>query len=82
MTTMTNSALVWKRMADESQQSAKIFARVSVGLTVILLGVGAYAVSTQSRYADLCTTITANSDHAAAAPARELGLSIASIYCN
>ena len=82
MTTTMNSAQVWKRMADESQQSAKLFARVSVGLTVILLGVGAYAVSTQARYTNLCTTITANSDQAAAAPARELGLSIASIYCN
>lgn len=81
MTTMTNSAQVWKRMADESQQSAKLFARVSVGLTVILLGVGAYAVSTQARYANLCTTITSSSDHAVANPAEELVLSIASIYC-
>ena len=82
MTTMTNSAQVWKRMADESQQSAKLFARVSIGLTVILLGVGAYAVATQARYANLCTTITSNSDRAVARPAEELGISIASIYCN
>ena len=78
----TNSALVWKRMADENQQSAKYLARISVLLAVMLVGISAYAFSATSKYKDLCATIEIKSDNASSQPARELGRSIASSYCS
>ena len=77
----TNSALVWKRMADENQQSARMMARLSVGLVILLFSISAYAYSTHSRYADLCQTIESKSATASAPSARTLGESIASSYC-
>lgn len=77
----TNSALVWKRMADENQQSAKFMTRISVTLAVLLLAMSAYAFSTKSQYNNLCTTIEIKSDNAVSPPAREFGRSIASNYC-
>ena len=78
----TNSALVWKRMADENQQSAKFLARISVLLAVMVLAISAYAFSATSKYKDLCATIAIKSDNAASQPARELGQSIESSYCS
>jgi hypothetical protein len=72
---------VWKRMADENQQSANFLARIGVALAVMLLAIGAYAFSANSRYNDLCTTIEARTGTATATPAREFGESIASSYC-
>ncbi len=77
----TNSTQVWKRMADENQQSAKYLARISVALAVLLVGVGAYAISANARYAKLCSTIEIESDSAKAGPARAFGESLASNYC-
>lgn len=77
----TNSALVWKRMADENQRSAKIMARVCAALAAIVLAVGAFAYSTQERYNDLCTTIEIKSGKATSYEARKLGENIASTYC-
>ncbi|MGH6855196.1 MAG: hypothetical protein ACREDN_07235 [Aestuariivirga sp.] len=77
----TNSALVWKRMADENQQSAKYWTRISMALAVLLVAVGAYALSAHARYNELCTTIQIESGSAKAGPAREFGESLASTYC-
>jgi len=76
----TNSTQVWKRMADENQQSAKYMARISVALAVLLVAVGAYALSAHARYSDLCTTIeiegSANADST-----RAFSESLTSSYC-
>lgn len=72
----TNSTQVWKRMADENQQSAKYLARISVALAVLLVAVGAYALSANARYSELCTTIESGS-----AKAGSFGESLASDYC-
>ena len=77
----TNSAVVWKRVADESQHSAKILARVSAGLAILLVAIGAYAFSAHARYNDLCTTLETRSSTAAAKSARDFGQSIVSGYC-
>jgi len=77
----THSTQVWKRMADENQQSAKYMARISVALAVMLVAVGAYAISANARYSQLCTTIEMESGSATAAPARVFGENLASNYC-
>lgn len=77
----TNSALVWKRMADQNQQSARFMARISVTLAILLLGMSAYAYSTSSRYSDMCTTIEIKSGNAPSETARDFGRDIASNYC-
>ncbi len=69
----TNSTQVWKRMADENQQSAKYLARISVALAVLLVAVGAYALSANARYSELCTTIESGSAS---------GESLKSNYCS
>ncbi len=77
----TNSALVWKKLADENQQSAQLMARISIVLAILLACISAYAFSTNARFNDLCATIETNAHKAAAQPAREFGTSIASSYC-
>lgn len=78
----TNSALVWKRMADENQQSARLLARICVGLLILLVGFGAYAFSTQNRYNELCTSIARQTQSAESIPAKKLGNQIGSAYCS
>ena len=78
----TNSALVWKRMADENQQSARLLARISVGLVVLLVCVGAFAFSTQSRFDQLCTSIATQTRAATSPYAKEMGSEIRSAYCS
>lgn len=76
-----NSAVVWKRMANENQQSAKLLARVSLALAVLLLAASAYAFSAHSRFSDLCTAIETKAVAAKAQTAREFGESLVSGYC-
>ena len=78
----TNSALVWKRMADENQQSARLLARICVGLLILLVAAGAYAFSTQSRFNEMCTSIARESWNAESVPARKLGDEIGNAYCS
>ncbi len=78
----TNSALVWKRMADENQQSARLMARICVGLLILLVTAGAYAFSTQNRFNELCTSIARESWAAESVPARKLGNQIRNAYCS
>ena len=73
-----NSTIVWKRKADESQQSARTMARVSAGLLVLLMVTAAYAYGTQARYDDLCRTIQLSTTTAAA---QDGSKSIASNFC-
>ena len=76
-----NSTIVWKRRADESQQSARTMARVSAALVVLLMVTMAYAYATQARYDDLCRTIQLSASTAATAQTGAAGQSIASNFC-
>ena len=80
MNVMANSTMVWKRQADENQQSAKLLARVSTGLFIVLLATGAYAISAQARYSNLCSTIQHEAEMAQGG--RELAKGLASDYCS
>jgi len=77
----TNSALVWKRLADENQQSAKFMARLSIGLFIALLVVVIYAFSARSSFSSLCTTIERGSQEQAAFKTREFARDVALAYC-
>ena len=77
-----NSASVWKRMADENQQSARLLARICIGLLILLVAAGAYAFSTQTRFNEMCTSIARESWNAESAPAKKLGDEIGSAYCS
>lgn len=77
----TNSALVWKRMADENQQSARLLARICIGLLVLVIGAGIYAFLTQSRFNELCSTISHETISAQSPYVKELGDGIRKAYC-
>lgn len=77
----TNSIIVWKRMADEGQQSARYMARVSAGLLILLVVTGGYAYSTRARYDDLCRTIQLSAATPTQSPVPSRGQSVASSYC-
>ena len=78
----TNSALVWKRMAAENQQSARLLARICIGLLILVVGFGAYAFSTQNRFNELCSSIERKTYAAESMPARKLGKEIGNTYCS
>jgi hypothetical protein len=78
----TNSALVWKRMADENQQSARLLARISIGLFMLMIGLGAFAYSAHSRYNDLCGSIKTEARASESPYAKQLGEEITSVYCS
>ena len=78
----TNSVLVWKRVADENQQSARLLARISIGLLILLLAVGAYAYSAESRLDQLCSSILRESRTADSPNAREMSATISNAYCS
>lgn len=78
----TNSTLVWKRAADENLQSARMFARACMILIILLIGTGAYAYSSQSRYSEICSALNSTSQSAESAAARSLGEDITSNYCS
>lgn len=77
----TNSAVVWKRMADENQQSARILARVAVTLFVLLIGVGVYAFSANAKYRDLCSTINNSAANSDSLALDELATKVANGVC-
>jgi hypothetical protein len=77
----TNSALVWKRVADENQQSVRLLARVSIGLLLLSLAAGAYAYSAQSQLDSLCSSIARETRSAQSPGARQLGTDISDAYC-
>lgn len=78
----TNSSLVWKREADENLQTAKVLARICIGLFILTIGAGAYAFSTHNQYSNLCRTIEAKAQSETSHGAREMGKSIVSSYCS
>lgn len=78
----TNSAIVWKRMADENQRSARLLAQLAMALFVLLLGVGAYAFTASTRHADLCARLEHPAAGVDATAARELASSLANGLCS
>ncbi len=77
----TNSALVWKRVADESQQSAKMLTRISVGLLILMFVTGAYAYSTHDRYAELCGSISSATKSSDSVYVQKLGRDLVKAHC-
>jgi hypothetical protein len=78
----TNSAMVWKRMADENQQSAKLLARISVGLLLMMSLSGAYAYTYHARYAELCNSINSQARTSESASVKKLGEELVAAHCS
>lgn len=79
MNVMTNSAMVWKRKADEIEQSAKTVTRISLILLVLLSLSGGYAYSTHTKVSELCASLERQA--AADAATRQIGLETLRAYC-
>ena len=77
----TNSVLVWKRKADESEESAKMLTRISLLLLMAMVMTGGYAYTTHSKISDLCSSLQAKSSAADSLSARKLGLDTLRSYC-
>ncbi len=82
MSVTTNSALVWKRVADENQQSARLLARVSIGLLILMAVTGGYAYSEHRRYGAICETIRTEISTSNASSVRAFGQGIVTDYCS
>lgn len=80
MNAMTNSALVWKRKADESEQSVKTLTRISLILLVLLSLSGGYAYSAHNKVSELCASLERQT--AADEAARKFGLQTLRAYCS
>lgn len=76
-----NSSMVWKRRADENEQSAKLLTRISIALMLLMVAMSGYAYSQHSRVAQLCSTLQAKTELAQTVSARKLGFDIADTYC-
>ncbi len=76
-----NSALVWKRVADENQQSAELLARISVGLLAVTVIVGIFAYLEHKRNADLCSAIRVDAQESGVPLQRAIEGGDFSVYC-
>jgi hypothetical protein len=81
MYALTNSAHVWKQMADANERSARLMTRACAGLVLLLLLACGYAVSAELRYGRLCATIDAEAFTAKAVEAREFGRMFVTTHC-
>lgn len=77
----TNSAVVWRRVADENRESAKTVGRIAIGLFVLLLAVGAYAFSMRSSLANVCLAVEQSAAHSSARALNELANTLLSGEC-
>ena len=77
----TNSAIVWKRMADENQQSARLMARICICLFVLVAVTGTYAFLTHQRYSGLCSSVRSETMELTAPNAQKLARALAEAYC-
>jgi hypothetical protein len=78
----TNSAVVWKRVADENQHSIRLLVRICIGLFVLSIVSGVFAYASHVRYDNLCTSIERQSRAADAKAAQTFGETISSAYCS
>ena len=81
MQVATHSSLVWKRESDEHRRWSRIFVRLSVALTVVLLATGAYAYATHVQYRFLCTTLEQNTKVQTAPSVRKINDPIIREHC-
>lgn len=81
MNVMNNSALVWKRKADESDQSAKTVTRISLVLLVLMSLSGGYAYSTHHKLSGLCNSLERGATAAETATGSHSGLDKLRAYC-
>lgn len=81
MQVATHSSLVWKREFDEHRRWSRIFVRLSVALTVVLLATGAYAYATHAQYRFLCTTLEQNTKVQTAPSVRKINDPIIREHC-
>ena len=77
-----NSASVWKRMADENQQSARMLTRISVVLLILMVVTVGYSYTTQRHYNDLCTSVREESRTSSSPAAQKLGRELVATYCS
>lgn len=77
----TNSAVVWKRVADENRESAKTVGRIAIGLFVSLLAVGAYAFSTRSSLTNVCMEVEQSAAHSSVRALNDLADTLLSGDC-
>ena len=78
----TNSAQVWKRMADENQQSARMMARISIALLILTAVTGVNALVTHQRFSGLCSSVHSVTLASATANAQQLARDLAADYCD
>ena len=78
----TNSAQVWKRMADENQQSARLMARISIGLFVLMAVTGVNAFMTHQRYSGLCSSVRSATLASTTPNAQQLARELVADYCD
>jgi hypothetical protein len=76
----TNSAVVWKRMADENRDSARLLAKAA-GLFVLLLAAGSYAFSAQSSLGNVCSAIAQKSSETESVALSQLADSLLNGEC-
>jgi hypothetical protein len=77
----TNSAVVWKRQADENRESARLLGRIAVGLFVLLLAASAYGFSARSSLANVCAAVEQSSERSSAKALTELANTLFSGEC-
>lgn len=78
----TNSAQVWKRMADENQQSARMLTRISVGLIFLMVVTGAYTYTTQRHFSEFCASVGEEARASESPAAQKLGRDLVASYCS
>jgi hypothetical protein len=77
----TNSALVWKRVADENQQSARLLARVSIGLLVLTVIATAFGYTEYKRNSELCSAIRSDAATSGGQEPGDRGSLAVGTYC-
>ena len=78
----TNSAQVWKRMADENQQSARMMARISIALLILTAVTGVNALVTHQRFSGLCSSVRSEALASTTPNAQKLARDLAAAYCD
>ena len=78
----TNSVLVWKRRADESEQSARTLTRISILLMILMFVTGAYAYSTRARVSGICSDLQSRSSATESAAARKIMSDTLRAHCS
>ena len=77
-----NSASVWKRVADENQQSAQLLARVSIGLLLLTVVIGGFAYMEHKQNGEMCAAIRTDALAHSAEQVKDFGSDILASYCN